>query len=254
MHLTDFNTAIYLYHPFWMLTHKLWLPLLRRLPANWTDNWIDFMTPDWAWEKGYSPFARNGDTFCTAAPGGILVWTVDADAVTQICARRDAFPKPLESYEILNIFGKNLLSTEGHTWKAHRKITSPSFNEKNNVLVFEEAVNQSQQMLKHWTGPEGRGNITLDTVATDTLRTTLHIISRVGFGVSLLWPGEEPKNKEEAISSEELVDGHTMSFARALGTLLERLLLVVLIPTWLLSKNPAFPISAGTDMRQSIFP
>lgn len=222
-----------------MITNKLWIPWLRKLPTRWTDPWLDYMSPDWVWELGYPPFARHGDTFLTVAPGGTLLWTVEPEAISQICARREAFPKPLESYEILNVFGSNILGTEGQTWKAHRKITSPSFNEKNNVLVFEEAVNQSQQMLKQWTGPEGKGNFTLKDIAPDTMRATLHIICRVGFGVSLLWPGEKPKNKVEAasgFSSEELLDGHTMSFANSLSTLLERLLLVVLMPRWLLSK------------------
>lgn len=171
------------------------------------------------------------------------MWTVDAEAITQICAKREAFPKPLENYALLEIFGKNLVTTEGNTWKAHRKITSPSFNEKSNALVFGESANQAQQMLKHWTGPEGKGNFTLETVAADTMRTALHIISRVGFGVSLLWPGEEPENTDPAagsFSSSELRNGHTMSFADALGTLLESILMVGFIPTWLLSKVSNF--------------
>lgn len=203
------------------------------------------MSPDWVWDEAYSPFAKHGDTFLTVAPGGINIWTVDADAIHQICAKREAFPKPCEMYEILDIMGKSMLTTEGHTWKAHRKITSPGFNEKNNALVFDESVSQTQQMLKQWTGPEGNGNITIQDIAADTMRTTLHIISRVGFGVSLLWPGEKPKKEDVGgFSSATLQGDHTMSFAHALSTLLERVLFVTFIPLWILS---TFPLCVAVD-------
>lgn len=127
-------TPIYLYNPVWMITHKLWLPFLSSLPTSWTGTWPEFTTPHWVWDKGYPPFAETGDTFLTVAPGGVLVWTVDAEVISQICANREAFPRPLKSYKILEIFGENLISTEGRTWKAHRNILSSSFNEKNSVL------------------------------------------------------------------------------------------------------------------------
>jgi hypothetical protein len=44
--------------------------------------------------------------------------------------------KILESYKILEIYGPNIISIEGVEWKQRRNVTSPSFNEKNNVLVF----------------------------------------------------------------------------------------------------------------------
>lgn len=198
---------------------------------------FSFMTPDWCWELLYDPFAKHGDAFLTVSPGSVLGFISNAEAIHQITSRRDAFPKPLASYRILEIFGRNIITTEGIQWREHRKISSPSFTEKNNALVFAESCIQAQGMLRKWLGPEGRGDVTLKEVPTDTMRITLHIISRIGFGVRLLWPGEKPRSKEQesVYSSNEAPEGHTMSFERSLSTLLETLVWVLFLPKWLLS-------------------
>jgi len=195
--------------------------------------------PDWTWQQLYDPFAKHGDTFVTASPTGVLIWTATPEAIHQITQRRDAFPKPLESYRILDIYGRSIISTEGTEWKMHRKVTSPGFNEKNNILVFQESVAQTQGMLRKWMGPDGKGNHTLTEVPMDSMRVTLHIISKIGFGVGLLWPGEEPTEKDKKAglnySSHQPTEGFTMSFEHALSTLLENLIWVLLFPGWLLS-------------------
>jgi cytochrome P450 len=199
-----------------------------------------YLMPEWVWELLYEPFEKRGDVFLSVSPGSINVWLANAEAIHQVTSRREAFPKPLESYRILEIFGRNLISTEGGEWKQHRKITSPGFNEKNNVLVFAESCRQAQGMLRKWTEQAKSGNLTLEEVPTDTMRLTLHIISRIGFGVRLLWPGETPGEKESSMdgvySSNTPPAGHTMSFEHALDTLLENLLWVLLTPKWLLSE------------------
>jgi cytochrome P450 len=197
--------------------------------------------PDWPWQKLYDPFAKHGDTFVTASPTGVLIWTAEPEAIHQITQRREAFPKPLESYKVLDIYGRNVISTEGTDWKMHRKVTSPGFNEKNNVLVFKESVAQTQGMLRKWMGPDDKGNHTLTEVPMDSMRVTLHIISRIGFGVGLLWPQEEPSENDKKASlnysSHQPTEGFTMSFEDALSKLLENLLWVLLFPDWLLSES-----------------
>jgi len=82
--------------------------------------------------------------FLTVSPGLNHAWVANAEAIRQITERRTSFPKPIATYKILDIFGRNVVTTEGIEWKAHRKLTSPSFNEKNNSLVFTEACSQAQ--------------------------------------------------------------------------------------------------------------
>lgn len=169
-----------------------------------------------------------------------MIWVATPSIIHQIGQKRDLFPKPLDSYKILDIYGKSLVSLEGADWRKHRKITSPSFTEKNNALVFHEAIAQTQSMIKKWTSQSG--GKTLTTVPADAMRVALHIISMVGFGVRLLWPGETEREEDKIAGavdygSSEPPPGHTMSFAHALETLLENLVWILLFPSWLLRKH-----------------
>ncbi|CAG8983176.1 hypothetical protein HYALB_00004002 [Hymenoscyphus albidus] len=230
------------YNVFWMVTSEFWIPLFKLLPTAWTEGWLTLHHMNWVWTMLYEPVKKEGEIKLIVAPGGTYIWITNAEAIHQITTRREAFPKPLESYKIMEIFGRNIISLEGPDWKRHRKITSPGFNEKNNVLVFSESCAQAQGMLRKWLGPDGRGNKTITEVPADTMRLTLHIISRIGFGVQLLWDGEPPKEKtsaQDAVYSSNTPSGnHTMSFSDSLSVLLERMLMVLLMPKWILKRLP----------------
>jgi cytochrome P450 len=198
-------------------------------------------TPDWCWVKLFDPFEKYGDVFISVSPSRNIVWTASAEAIQQITQHRDTFPKPLESYAILDLYGRNIVTTEGAEWKKHRKVISPGLNEKNNALVFKESITQTQGMLRRWTGLDGRGNVTLTDVPRDSMRVTLHVITKVGFGVGLSWPGEERNQADEKstidYASSEVPNGFTMTFEHSLVTLLDSLLWVLIFPGWLLSKH-----------------
>jgi hypothetical protein len=177
------------------------------------------------------------------SPGKIVACVASPEAITQITSRRIDFPKPTEVYAFLDVFGRNLVSSEGMLWRQHRRVAAPSFNEKNNHLVWLESLHQAQNMVRSWTGADGKGNTIVTGAAEDIMRLSLHVISRAGFGVRLLWPGQEDvggtaKGKlEGGVSSAGVPVGHTMSFEDALGTLLENVLWIVMLK-WLLSMIP----------------
>lgn len=97
-------------------------------------------------------------------------------------------------------------------------------------------------MLHSWVGRTDNKSRTVNSIAVDTMRFSLHLISRAGFGVRLLWPHEnstgELDQQNEIIDSAEVPAGHTMSFKDALSTLLENLISVMLLPRWLLAWSP----------------
>ncbi|KAI9707330.1 MAG: hypothetical protein M1836_000290 [Candelina mexicana] len=171
------------------------------------------------------------------SPSKITVWVCDADAISQITTRRNDFPKPIEIYQSLSIYGINVVTTEGAMWRHHRKITSPPFTEKNNHLVWAESLHQAQSMLTSWVGETGQGNKTVATVAKDTMRLSLHIISRAGFGVRLLWPGVETTGGEQGEEGAD-TEGHKMTYTDALSSLLHNMLWLMLLPQWLLKLLP----------------
>lgn len=76
-----------------------------------------------------------------------VLYVADAEAVKEITLSSQKFPKPLEQYIGLIMYGqvslgrvafvltnsglpmKNVVTTEGKEWKRHRKISAPAFSE-----------------------------------------------------------------------------------------------------------------------------
>ncbi|KAF2268497.1 cytochrome P450 monooxygenase-like protein [Lojkania enalia] len=231
---------------FWLATNRIWLPILNKLPRFCHGLWLEILDPEWAYRLGFKPFAKlKSDVFLTVSPKSIKAFVANAEVITQITTRRNDFPKPLELYGRLDIYGKNLVSTEGPAWRMHRKLTAPSFGEKNNELVFTESLHHARSLLRLWTGPDGRGNQTVNDPATDTMRFALYIISRAGFDVRVVWPHEESK---EPTADDSKIDsmfvgsvppsGHKMNYRQALSTLLENIMWTQMGPPEYLSKSP----------------
>lgn len=239
---------IYQLNRLWQISQIFVGPFVRKLPSSWTEPWFDLTLIEWTWDRRYEPFKRLGtDTFLTVSPERNELYTADADVISQITTRRIDFPKPLEVYESIKIYGNNVVTSEGQVWRHHRKITSPPFSEKNNYLVWTETLEQCQAMVNSWfDGNTGKtGSKTIYTLADDAMRLSLYVISRAVFGVHLQWPQTEGahgnghvKNVEESIAiSSGTAQGHAMSYTDALGTLLHNIIWVLLVPRFLLSNS-----------------
>ena len=50
-------------------------------------------------------------------------------ALQEVTTHRGKFPKPVELYAALTIFGTNIVASEGEEWKKYRKIAAPAFSE-----------------------------------------------------------------------------------------------------------------------------
>jgi hypothetical protein len=228
----------------WLAFQGLLMPYLRRLPASLKNPWIDVVAGDWFWDGQYSQFERMGsDTFLIVSPWGICIYCADADVVAQITTRRNDFPKPTALYKAVDIYGRNVVSLEGQEWRRHRKITSPPFTEKNNHLVWSESLFQAQTMLTSWVGPTRDGKLLSGKAPTpmkDTMRLSLHVISRAGFDVRCLWPDvnddDEEAIKNGAMSMKTIPGGHDMSYVESMDSLLHLIGAIIVFPEWLLSK------------------
>jgi cytochrome P450 len=205
------------------------------------------LLPDWHSLELYTPFEKLGETFLIVSSGQLALFTANAEAIHQITSKRDAFPKATESYAILEMYGKNVVTTEGAEWRMHRKITSASFNERNAALVFSETIDQTQGLVAQWLGPDGKGNKTIKTVEHDTMALMLHIIGYVGFGLRLLWAGQSlPADTDPKLAKYSTLDppkGHTLNFEDAVANTIEYILYLMLTPNWLLSKYIYFHVA-----------
>lgn len=205
------------------------------------------LDPEWGYRKGHEPFEKiGGDVFIIPSITQLSIFVADAEAVTQITTRRNDFPKPLEMYGALDIYGKNLVSTEGSDWRMHRKLTAPSFGEKNNELVFKESIHHARSLLGLWTGPDGEGKETVQDPATATMSFALFVISSAGFDVRVKWPHEE-KSRAPSLESDESKSmllgsekaaGHKMTYREAISELLHNIMWTQIIPPKYLPMSP----------------
>ncbi|KAL8665759.1 MAG: hypothetical protein Q9202_002069, partial [Teloschistes flavicans] len=190
------------------------------------------LDPLWAYHKLYSVFATYGDAFLVVSPWGLYLANASPSVIHQIATRRTDWVKPIEHYAVVEQFGPNVVTTEGSTWREHRKITSGSFNEKSNAVVWKESIRQAQQMIKAWARRNSNGAdsaMGVGDVYPDAATTSMHIIGRSGFGVKLLWPGEELEGEDEAeaegggyekFSSHDPRGRYTMTFKESMHTML----------------------------------
>ncbi|MCJ1310847.1 hypothetical protein MMC25_004514 [Agyrium rufum] len=240
-------TPIYPFSLLAILTTRKALRRFKKLPRFLAPN-VELSTPQWTWSMQFTKYKELGtDTFLTVSPGGNILWTVDPETISQITMRRNDFPKPDFMYRSIKVYGNNVITAEGQAWRQHRKITSPPFSEKNNHLVWAESIRQTQAMLKSWTLS---GEKTVTTLPTDSKRLSLHVISKAGFGVSLLWPGVDtpalPSSFDETSANGEsgqaddltLRPGHKMTYTDAISMFIEHLFPIMLVPKELLKRIP----------------
>ncbi|KAK0727093.1 cytochrome P450 [Lasiosphaeria miniovina] len=232
-------------HPFnlsWQLTSWFWLPLIRRLLPK-----PCVMAPDWAWNTRQENFDRLGtESFLVVSAEEITLFSESAEVVEQVMHRREAFPKDTAKYDVLAMFGRNVLTTEGALWRMHRKVTSASFNEKNAAKTFAQAIAQTQGLIGTYFGSPAQERAgttgTITSLEHDAMTWALNTIAYVGFGLQLLWPGQElPGDIDPKLAkygSLEPPPGYTMNFATSLATVLHRIIALLVFPVPVLKLLP----------------
>ncbi|KAG6259895.1 hypothetical protein E4U49_005511 [Claviceps purpurea] len=238
----------------WLMLSHYYARIIRLFPKSWWEGWLDLTLTDSCYQLDFQRFTRHGDTLLFVSPFSIVVQVSNAEAIRQITSQREKFPKPWEMYTMLAMFGENVVTTEGSVWKAHRKATAATFNEKNSALVFRETIVQTNGMIDSWVGRQHSGNVDdkgnnfdrrnepLTTISADVTRLTINIIGYVGFGLRLLWPGQSlPLGMDAAeakYASLDAPEGYTLCFVDTLVQLLDKILFLLLFPRWLLRMVP----------------
>ncbi|KAI9890664.1 MAG: hypothetical protein M1814_003733 [Vezdaea aestivalis] len=237
---------IHIFSRWWLsLGAALALPLYKKFaPESWLDPLtIKFLGLDWAWQHGYSVFEEvGGEVILVVSAGGIICFVASAEAAHQIVYDREGFPKALALYGVLDVFGKNVVTTEGMAWKDHRKITSTPFTPKSNAMVWTESLNMANAMMKSHVPPGQTTSQTIASPGKDTMTIALSVISRAGFGVDFPWPGQEALPPVKQRTSPDPIPfepaGHDMSYRESLGLLLDNIFIVLLVPGWILRWLP----------------
>ncbi|TFK26968.1 cytochrome P450 [Coprinopsis marcescibilis] len=189
---------------------------LPRIPWIFAGHNVEF-------EAKHKPFAKAGQdimaTFSFVGPQPISIRVADPVAIKHITTSRARFPKPVAAYRLLNVYGENIISTEGDKWKMFRKISAPAFSDRNNRLVWDETVRIVSELFSDVWGD--KDSVSVDHAVDVTLPIALLVIGTAGFGKRVSW-------KEDALAPQ----GFTHTFKGALHMVSNHTRIKLLVPNW----------------------
>ncbi|TVY91117.1 Cytochrome P450, partial [Lachnellula willkommii] len=250
---------------FWIFSP--WLAaIIESLPFNW-GHWMLYAKKDFNWlSRGKLPLEELGsDTYWTAGPGGVALWSSDADVVCQVVHRWKDFPKSAGDYVALAVFGPNVVTTEGADWQRHRKITAPPFNEKNSGLVFHQTTIQTKKMLDSFIqdadgkkSAPGHEPVVKDLIHW-TMTLTLNVIAGASFNIKAAWPTTSvaAESKQSHPSSEEgesdmsSSDEKSLPFHNSLTLVMNNIRILIGVPQVILRNSPLRYLTRASDHFQS---
>ncbi|KAK8139321.1 hypothetical protein PG984_002701 [Apiospora sp. TS-2023a] len=208
-------------NPFWMLVDRQVVTLFRKLPLVGGDgNFTRYNWRGWEVREKCRSHLEMGPAWMHVTPGRNWLYVCEPDTLVDIFRRRTDFPRPLELFAMLDVFGDNLATVDGDQWKKHRKIASSCFNESVNATVWSESLSQADDMMRYWTSRPAISS------SADDLRTlSLHVLSRAGFGKSFQFQGHLEKKAAAATNYKD-----------SLQTVLENCIVIMALGTKFLSK------------------
>lgn len=186
-------------NPLWMLCGSTIVRTCRALHIG-TSHFQRFYLFGWEANERHRVHQELGPLFLVVSPGGNWLCISDADAINDVIKHPKDFRRNMEQMAVLNIYGKNLSTTDDEEWQRHRKVTGMTFTEKNNELVWRESLAQSKAMLAYWMEHQP-----VKTIADDTKVFTLNVLAAALFNKRYPFEGAtEPKET----SSVNIDDSH----------------------------------------------
>lgn len=209
------------------VTSPIWLfgkPLLKRLFASW--DWIH-RVDNFTQHSKYSLYQKfNTKAFWIVSNREKELYVADpavADDVLRRC--RVEFPKNPVQYQVLEIFGPNVVTTNGKVWERHRRTTIPPFNERVSETVWDEAASQAEGARKKWFFTSKEDSDGLRSTREDTTRIAFNVLSAAGFGQVFAF---DDVQAQLGVSEENKKAGHTMSYRESLLYMLDDIVSLVI--------------------------
>ncbi|KAJ4301326.1 hypothetical protein N0V90_003418 [Kalmusia sp. IMI 367209] len=188
--------------PLWMIFSPLIIRIATYLP--FTTSFIAKYRRGWECRERYHSHDEHGELFTICTPGGNFIKISNFTVADDILKRKDEFGRDLEAFAVLNIYGKNLATTEGKEWMRHRKVAAVTFTEKNAELVWGEALKEASQMLTYWVE---RAKKPIQTLAQDTQIFSLNVLAAALFDRSYPFEGREESQAREKANGSSAKDG-----------------------------------------------
>ncbi|KAF7339420.1 Leukotriene-B4 omega-hydroxylase 3 [Mycena sanguinolenta] len=153
--------------------------------------------------------------------GGPSIYTSSMDVAKQILGaegKTQSFKPPVIAVGLL-LWGNNLATANGETWKRHRRIVAPALTSQTYNLVVAETIATYRETIdaEDWS-------VDKDTLVADFNRLprklALILIARCGFGIPMPW-GDPPTST------------NYNTFANSLIIVTETVIPRLLVPSWL---------------------
>jgi cytochrome P450 len=170
------------------------------------------------------PHVQLGDLFIICTPTGNWLKIGNSDVAHDVLKRKDEFGRDMEAFEVLNIYGKNLATTQGSDWQRHRKVAAVTFTEKNCELVWKESLKEGSQMLDYWTK---RAPQPIRTIAQDARVFTLNVLAAALFDKS--YPFESRSESEARERAEGGERGSAFGYRDSLSTILQKIVPIMVL-------------------------
>ncbi|QRV82620.1 cytochrome P450 family protein [Ceratobasidium sp. AG-Ba] len=120
------------------------------------------------------------------------------------------------------MFGPNISTTEGETWKMHRRIVQQAFTDKNLQLVWSETGLLLDKILEQWDEQQGQ-EVRIPHVQDMTKELGLAVFSAAALGRRMTL---------DHTSSEKKPLGYVHSFPQALSIVSGGIINRLLLPSW----------------------
>ncbi|KIM26276.1 hypothetical protein M408DRAFT_25484 [Serendipita vermifera MAFF 305830] len=201
-------------------------PTMAVLPSGripFSKEWYISLGPNWWTSHKYESFRKLGqDVIVSTSLDGMptIFMVADADIAQEVMINRARFTKPIHLYGVLELYGANVVTTEGDEWRIHRKITGPSFSESSNKLVCDETVLVMEGLLDTWNN---KSVIEYEDFSDVTMQLALMVICGAGFGIRVSW------------TDTDAPEGHKLSFKSAMEAVSGGLLLKFAMPGFAMS-------------------
>ncbi|KAF8155579.1 cytochrome P450 [Crassisporium funariophilum] len=200
--------------------HPLEIPGAALPSGTW---WNPGMYFPWNWR--HTIYKKYGNETVSLVPyivGVPTFYTSNLDVARQVAGggHKTSFIKPQSASLALLLWGMNLVAADGETWRKHRRIMGPAFNNKLYQMVWTETLKTYHEMVvaEGWTGKK---EIDVPVIQTLTFKLALLIIGKCGFGFSFDW-----------FAPPRSADG-SMSLQEALRVVADSHMIALFLPKWI---------------------
>jgi len=134
----------------------------------------------------YKKFTTDTISVVPFLLGPSSFWTSNLEVIRQVATsgQNSSFIKPTIGSNALLLWGMNLASANGETWRKHRRILGPAFNNKLYEHVFDESVKLYRDMIQSEGWVE---KVEVPVFQEYTLKFALLMIEICGFGIPFNW-------------------------------------------------------------------